>query len=134
MVGHPASSRGSRAKQRRGAGVGEGAVLYCWLDQVAFPAASFLVCPLYVNPGVHDREYLDTIKDTGCIMNSPQRKMAHPLIGFDAQATADTVLDIAAELADSRDKPAIAIVRGMGGGKTLEARLAELAKAGPLAA
>ena len=53
---------------------------YRWLDQVAFPAASFPVCPLYVNPKVHGIDYLNKVNDTGCIINSPQRTMAHPLI------------------------------------------------------
>jgi hypothetical protein len=73
---------------------------------------------LYVEPGVNDLEFLDTVKDTGCIINSPWRTMAHPLIDFDAQAIADVVLKIAALPEDSRSKPVIAIVRGMGGGKT----------------
>ena len=92
--------------------------LYRWLDQVSFPAASFPVCPLYVNPEVHDIDYLNKVKDTGCIIDSPQRTMAHPLIDFDAQATADAVLKIAAMPAATRAKPVITIARGMGGGKT----------------
>ena len=94
------------------------APLYRWLDQVAFPAASFPVCPLYVNPDVHGSDYLNTGKDTGCIINSPQRTMAHPMIDFDPKATADAVLKVAAMPADSRGKPVITIARGMGGGKT----------------
>lgn len=94
------------------------APFYRWLDQIAFPAASFPVSPLYVKPKVHDKEYLNTVNDTGCIINSPQRTMAHPLIDLDPQAILDSVLEIAAMPADSRAKPVIAIARGMGGGKT----------------
>ena len=91
---------------------------YRWLDQVAFPVEPFPVCSLYVKPGEHDLEFLDTVKDTGCIIDSPWITMASPLIGFDAQATTDAVLEVAALPEDSRGKPVIAIVRGMGGGKT----------------
>ena len=94
------------------------APFYRWLDQVAFPAASFPVCLLYVKPKVHDNEYLNNDKDTGCIIDEPWRTMAHPMIDFDAQATADAVLKVAAMPADSRAKPVITIARGMGGGKT----------------
>ena len=44
--------------------------------------------------------------------------MAHPLIDFDAEKTADVVLEVASMPADARSKPVIAIARGMGGGKT----------------
>ena len=91
---------------------------YRWLDQVAFPVEPFPVCSLYVKPGEHDLEFLDTVKDTGCIIDSPWITMASPLIGFDAQATTDAVLEVAALPACPRGKPVIAIVRGMGGGKT----------------
>ena len=67
---------------------------------------------------MHDKEYLNTVNDTGCIIDSPQRTMMHPLIDLDAQATADAVLKIAAMPAAVRAKPVIAIARGMGGGKT----------------
>jgi hypothetical protein len=91
---------------------------YRWLDQVAFPAASFPVCSLYVNPGVHDLEFLDTVKDTGCIIDEPWLRMVNQLIGLDAQAIADAVFKVAALPAAVRGKPVITIARGMGGGKT----------------
>ena len=93
-------------------------LFYRWLDEVAFPVASFPVCSLYAKPGAHDLEYLDTEKDTGCIIDSPWITMANPMIGFDVQAAADQVLAVAAMPAGVRGKPAIVVARGMGGGKT----------------
>ena len=75
--------------------------------------------PLHLGgAGLQQLGLLDTPEDFGCIINSPCLTMAHPLIGFEAEKTADAVLEVATMPADARAKPVIAIARGMGGGKT----------------
>ena len=65
---------------------------YEWLDEIAFPAETFPVSPLYLEPGVHFDEYLNTDKDTGCIMDDPERTMKHPIIDFDVAKAAELVI------------------------------------------
>jgi hypothetical protein len=88
-----------------------------WLG-IVFPAEKFPVCPLYLEPGVHDLEYLNTDKDTGCIMDGPRRTMMHDMIGFDVEKNAEMVLKNA-QLGDTgRSNAVFAIARGSGGGKS----------------
>jgi hypothetical protein len=109
-----------QATQKRGIVGAKGSELRFgpWLAST-FPEQEFPVSPLHLGgTGLQQLGLLDTVKDTGCIINSPWRAMAHALIDFDAEKTADAVLEVATMPADSRSKPMIVIARGMGGGKT----------------
>ena len=88
-----------------------------WLG-IVFPAEKFPVCPLYLEPGVHDLEYLNTDKDTGCIMDGPRRTMMHDMIGFDVETATEMVLENARSGDTGRSNAVFAIARGSGGGKS----------------
>ena len=88
-----------------------------WLGSV-FPTEKLPVCSLYLEPGVHDLEYLNTDKDTGCIMDGPQRTMMHDMIGFDVETATEMVLENARSGDTGRSKGVFATARGSGGGKS----------------
>ena len=53
-----------------------------------------------------------------CIINSPSVTMGHPIIDFDVKGNCDMILDAAESRPDCRSKSLVAVVRGMGSGKT----------------
>jgi hypothetical protein len=67
---------------------------------------------------MHLDEYLNTDKDTGCIMDDPARTMAHPIIDFDVEKASELVIQSAQSDIVGRGKPVFAIARGSGGGKS----------------
>ena len=58
--------------------------------------------------------YLNTGKDTGCIMDDPARTMAHPIIDFDVETASELVIRSAQYNIVGRGKPLFAIARGSG--------------------
>ena len=88
-----------------------------WLE-VVFPLAKFPASSLYLEPGEHLGEYLNTDKDTGCVMDDPARTMANPMLDFDAEAASEKVVNSALSNVVGRGKPVFAIARGSGGGKS----------------
>ena len=53
-----------------------------------------------------------------CLIDSPDVTMTHPIIDFDVNKTCDFILESAKEPPSYRLKPLLAVVRGMGSGKT----------------
>jgi len=64
-----------------------------WLE-VVFPLEKFPASRLYLEPGEHLGEYLNTDKDTGCVMDDPARTMANPMLDFDVATTCRRLVGI----------------------------------------
>ena len=56
--------------------------------------------------------------DRGCLIDSPEKTMAHGIIGFDPKAAAAEILKCSGEKIGPRTEPLVAVSRGSGGGKT----------------
>jgi len=92
-----------------------------WLE-VVFPLAKFPASSLYLEPGEHLGEYLNTDKDTGCVMDDPVRTRAHPLIGFDVEKASELIIKSALSKVVRRGNPVFAIAVALGAAKAASRR------------
>ena len=90
--------------------------LFCVLSEIELPLWLASVFPWKISSTYFDEIAQNTRQR--CLIDSPSITMSHPVIDFDTNRSCNIILKSAKEPPSSRWKPVLAVVRGMGSGKT----------------